>query len=93
MLKIFFIYLYTSIIAFIWTGMHVILDFIPNHTSNQSDWFQHSMNDTRGPYSDYYIWRKSNGTNDDGEEIPPNDWVCFSSWKSRVVEVKFFWQF
>ena len=56
-------------------GMHVILDFIPNHTSNTSWVFQKSVNDSRGPYADAFIWRDPAGLNADGNPIPPNNWV------------------
>ncbi|MEO6758733.1 MAG: alpha-amylase family glycosyl hydrolase [Saprospiraceae bacterium] len=38
-------------------GMHIILDLVAGHTSNQSAWFKQSMEaDTNGQYSNYYIW-------------------------------------
>ena len=55
-------------------GTRVILEFIPNHTSNESDWFVKSV--ARDPCcEDFYVWRDG-GTNDTtGDRIPPNDWV------------------
>ena len=44
-------------------GMKIILDFIPNHTSNNHTWFKKSELNTEG-YEDYYIWRNE-----------PNNWV------------------
>ena len=44
-------------------GMKIILDFIPNHTSNNHTWFKKSESKTAG-YEDYYIWRNE-----------PNNWV------------------
>lgn len=41
-------------------GMHIVLDLVAGHTSNQSVWFQQSMNaDKNLQYSDYYIWPES----------------------------------
>ena len=53
----------------------MILEFIPNHTSNESDWFVKSV--ARDPCcEDFYVWRDASGFNDStGEWIPPNDWV------------------
>lgn len=49
-------------------GIKIILDFVPNHTSNKHEWFIKSENKTPG-FEDFYIWR-------DGEEgTPPNNWV------------------
>ena len=51
-------------IIFFLVEMKVILDFIPNHTSDKHEWFQKSVN--KDPeYADYYVW---------SEEIP-NNWV------------------
>ncbi|KAK9504162.1 hypothetical protein O3M35_010554 [Rhynocoris fuscipes] len=63
-------------------GLKIILDFVPNHSSNEHDWFQRSM---RGEdkYKDYYVWRA--GTEVEGEMKPPNNWisgiVSQSAWK------------
>lgn len=51
-------------------GIKVIMDFVPNHTSNLHKWFILSENRTEG-YEDYYVWVDANVTT--GE--PPNNWV------------------
>ena len=50
--------------------VHLIMDFIPNHTSRQSKWFIWSE-DKEGNYSDYYIWAPC----DPSQGIYPNNWV------------------
>lgn len=54
----------------------VILDLVPNHTSQKHYWFQQSLNQT-GKYTDYYIW--VNATKDEkGKPIKdkyPNNWL------------------
>ena len=42
----------------------VIMDFIPNHSSEEHEWFQKSVKKEE-PYTDYYVW--ADGKN--GEEI------------------------
>ena len=37
-------------------GIHVFLDLVAGHTSNQHPWFRQSAEDTNLQYSDYYIW-------------------------------------
>ncbi len=38
-------------------GMHIVLDLVAGHSSNQSAWFKESMEaDTNLQYSNYYIW-------------------------------------
>jgi maltose alpha-D-glucosyltransferase/alpha-amylase len=44
-------------------GLHVIVDLVPNHTSNTHPWFQAARQDPESPYRDYYIWR----TDDPGD--------------------------
>lgn len=38
--------------------IQVIIDFVPNHTSDQHEWFIKSKQKIQ-PYTDYYIWQKS----------------------------------
>lgn len=59
-------------------GIKVIIDFIPNHTSDQHAWFQESMLSRDNPKSDWYIW--SDGIIDkDGNRQPPNNWASVFS--------------
>lgn len=46
---------------------------VPNHTSDQHDWFLLSANRTEG-YEDYYVWRDCRD-NGDGTRRMPNNWV------------------
>lgn len=40
-------------------GIHVIIDWVINHTSSEHPWFQ-AAQDPNSPYRDYYIWSDSN---------------------------------
>ncbi len=40
-------------------GMHVLLDLVAGHTSNQCEWFRQSCLPERNAYSDRYIWTDS----------------------------------
>ncbi len=53
-------------------GIHVIVDWIPNHTSDVHAWFQDSRSSRSSARRDWYVWRDSA---DDGG--PPNNWRSF----------------
>ncbi|XP_013177984.1 PREDICTED: maltase A1-like [Papilio xuthus] len=56
-------------------GIRVILDFVPNHTSNESDWFLRSVRREPG-YEDYYVWADGiPDPNKSGVQKPPSNWV------------------
>ncbi|MDQ6925721.1 MAG: alpha-amylase family glycosyl hydrolase, partial [Candidatus Eremiobacteraeota bacterium] len=50
-------------------GLHVILDFVANHTSDQHAWFEASRASRTSPKRDWYVWRDPAA---DGG--PPNNW-------------------
>jgi alpha-glucosidase len=51
-------------------GIHIILDFVVNHTSDQHKWFLDSKSSRTSAHRNWYIWRDGKGP---GE--PPNNWV------------------
>ena len=51
-------------------GIKLLLDFVPNHTSDRHPWFAESRASRNNPKRDWYIWR--NGTPEGG---PPNNWL------------------
>ncbi|XP_064914280.1 amino acid transporter heavy chain SLC3A1 [Columba livia] len=75
-------------------GLKVIMDLIPNHTSDKHQWFQLSRNRT-GKYTDYYIWQDCGEAA--GSITPPNNWVSVfgnSSWQFDDVRKQcYFHQF
>ena len=50
--------------------LKVIIDWVPNHTSDQHAWFQASRASRDNPKRDWYVWRDARA---DGS--PPNNWL------------------
>jgi len=53
-------------------GMKIILDLVPNHTSDQHRWFLESRSSSNNPKRDWYIWRDP--AEDGGA---PNNWLSY----------------
>ncbi len=51
-------------------GLKFILDFVPNHSSDQHPWFLESRSSRNNPKRDWYLWRDPAA---DGG--PPNNWM------------------
>jgi alpha-glucosidase len=59
-------------------GMKLIIDLVPNHTSDEHQWFIESRQSKDNPKRDWYIWRDGK----DGAE--PNNWESIfggSAWQ------------
>jgi len=60
-------------------GMKLVIDLVPNHTSDQHPWFIESRSSRNNPKRDWYVWR------DPGPENgPPSNWLSHfggSAWR------------
>ncbi|MBG0786961.1 MAG: alpha-glucosidase [Anaerolineaceae bacterium] len=59
--------------------IHIIMDLVLNHTSDQHPWFIASKESEENPYHDWYLWLYPKS---DGE--PPNNWAAIfggSGWE------------
>lgn len=67
-------------------GMHIILDLVLNHTSDQHRWFLESKSSRDNPKSDWYVW----------VDAPPNNWQsCFDgpAWTFAPERGQYFYHY
>jgi alpha-glucosidase len=60
-------------------GIRVLLDLVPNHTSDRHPWFQDALTDRDARYRDHYVW--ADPAPGGG---PPNNWISAfggSAWQ------------
>ncbi len=57
-------------------GMKLILDLVPNHTSDEHPWFLESRSSTDNPKRDWYFWRPAQAGTVPGEPgSEPTNWL------------------
>ena len=69
-----------------WLGIRVMIDLVPNHSSDQHEWFKRALASKPGsPERAFYHFKDGLGENG---ELPPNNWVSMfggPAW-TRVTE-------
>lgn len=65
----------------LFTGLKLILDMVPNHSSDEHEWFIKSVNRI-DPYTDYYVWLDG-----DAPGVPPTNWVSFHIVSLTLIEL------
>ncbi|MCK1642181.1 DUF3459 domain-containing protein [Bradyrhizobium sp. 157] len=70
-------------------GIKVILDFVPNHSSDQHAWFLESRASRTSPKRDWYIWRDPAPGGG-----PPNNWLSEfggSAWEFDAATGQYYY--
>jgi len=71
-------------------GVRVLLDWVPNHTSDQHPWFRASRSSRDDPRRDWYVWRDPRP---DGG--PPSNWLRYvgdSAWRWDQATGQFYYR-
>ncbi len=70
-------------------GLALLLDFVPNHTSNRHPWFQDSRSSRDSVRRDWYLWQ------DPGPDGgPPNNWLSVfggSAWELDAATGQYYY--
>jgi len=72
-------------------GIHIILDFVVNHSSDQHKWFLDSKSSRTSEHRDWYIWRDGKGPGQ-----PPNNWNSDfggSAWKFDPTTNQYYYHY
>ena len=71
------------------SGLKIILDLVPNHTSDRHPWFIESRSSRDNPRRDWYIWHEPGA---DGG--PPNNWLSEfggSAWEYDAATRQYYY--
>lgn len=64
------------------SDIKILLDFVPNHTSDEHPWFQKSVqNDS--DYRDFFVWADPK-YDINNNRLPPNNWVSKPAVKTII---------
>lgn len=73
-------------------GVKLILDFVPNHTSDESYWFK--MSEANDPYyKDFYVWHPGKINCTSGKREPPSNWNSlfrYSAWQWSDIRQEYY---
>jgi alpha-glucosidase len=65
-------------------GLKVIMDFVPNHSSDENEWFKKSVKREAG-FEDFYVWHPGKiNPNNASAPLPPSNWISlfkYSAWE------------
>jgi alpha-glucosidase len=72
-------------------SIRILLDFVPNHSSDKHTWFQDSKSSKTAGKRDWYIWRDGKGPNQ-----PPNNWTSVfggPAWTLDPVTQQYYYHY
>ena len=69
-------------------GIAILMDLVPNHTSDQHPWFVDARSGPEAEHRDYYVW-----SDPAPDGAPPNNWVSIfggSAWEMDPASGQYF---
>jgi len=66
----------------------IVIDYVPNHSSDEHEWFKESSSSRDNPKADWYIWKDAKA---DGS--PPNNWGSVfggSAWEWEEARQQYY---
>jgi glycosidase len=69
-------------------GLRVIIDWVPNHSSDEHPWFAESRSSRENAKRDWYVWAEPDAKGD-----PPNNWISVfggSAWEFDETSAQFY---
>jgi alpha-glucosidase len=75
-------------------SIKIMVDLVPNHSSDEHEWFRQSRQSKDGKFADWYIWRNAKGKDKSGKPIPPNNWLDIftgeTAWEWEPAREQFY---
>ncbi|MDQ3123933.1 MAG: alpha-amylase family glycosyl hydrolase [bacterium] len=72
----------------------IIVDLVPNHSSDEHEWFRQSRQSKEDKYSDWYVWKDAKGYDKNDKPIPPNNWLDIftgnTAWEWEPARQQFY---
>ena len=68
--------------------LHIVMDLVPNHSSDQHPWFQDSRSSRDAVHRDWYVWADGSPPGDPGGAVPNNwrsDFLNGPAWSFDAV--------
>lgn len=73
--------------------LRLVMDFVPNHSSSENEWFIKSERREPG-YEDFYVWQPGKFNVSSNATMHPNNWVSafrFSAWTWSDIRQEFYY--
>ncbi|HSX32275.1 MAG TPA: alpha-amylase family glycosyl hydrolase, partial [Candidatus Saccharimonadales bacterium] len=75
-------------------SIRIMVDLVPNHTSDEHPWFLESKKSKDNSKADWYVWKDQHPDSEPGKPLPPNNWrdqlAGDEAWEWNEVRGQFY---